>query len=190
MEEREQTLYEILNVSQNATLIEIKIAYKQRAMEYHPDNNPNKDIESCHKMMCKINEAYSILKNPDLRQLYDKRLFEESKYDTHNEEDNTSSQQTSANESQAKTYKTTYKPNSEQYNYYNTMDFDKSTQEEFIKWIEVFSYEYIRLAFDYYRKLNNDKDSVLEKLYNGFEDIIKYEKSYFIKEKGKSYSRW
>ena len=181
MEDKEQTLYEILNVPQNATLEEIKIAYRKRAMEYHPDTNPNANNEFCHKMMCKINEAYSILRNPDLRKIYDERLLEEGKYDIHNEE-NTSSQQTTGNKERAKTCKETYKPNSEQYNYYNTVDFDEYTQEEFIEWIEIFSYEYIILTFDYYKKLNNDSDSILEKLYNSFDNIINYEKELSKKE--------
>ena len=189
MEEREQTLYEILRVSQNATLEEIKIAYRKRAMEYHPDVNPSKNNESCHKMMCKINEAYSILRNPDSRALYDETLLEKGKYDVPSEEvtSSKSSQETSANESQTKTYKRTYKLNPEQYNYYNTMDFNDYMQEEFIEWLDDFSNEYIRLAFDYYRNLNNDSDSILEKICNGFNNIIDYEKK-LSNKKRKSYS--
>lgn len=181
MEER--TLYEILGVSQNATLKEIKTAYRKRAMECHPDN-PDKNNELCHQMMCKINEAYSVLRNPELRELYDEKLYEEGKCEVVNEEDNfaTSPQETTSGESQPKTYKKVYKPNSEDYDYYNTMDFDESLQEEFIKWIEDFSYEYIRIVFDYYRKLNKDNDGILEKIYSSFDNIIDYEKSLSKKE--------
>lgn len=179
---KERTLYEILGVSQNATLKEIKIAYRKRAMEYHPDN-PDKNNESCHQMMCKINEAYSILRNPDLRALYDENLCNQGKYEVPSEEtSSTPSQETSQSEPQSKPYRKTYKPNPEQYNYYNTMDFDEHLQERFIKWIEVFSYGYIRKVFAYYRKLNKDDNGVLEKIYDGFDNIIDYEKSLSKKE--------
>lgn len=177
----EITLYEILGVSQNATLKEIKIAYRKRAMEYHPDN-PDKNKESCHQMMCKINEAYSFLRNPVLRALYDEKLYEEGKCEVAKEEDSTSRQETTSDESQPKTYRKVYKPNSKYYDYYNTMDFDESLQEEFIKWIEDFSYGYIRIVFDYYRKLNKDNDGILEKIYSSFDSIIDYEKSLSKKE--------
>ena len=178
MENKEQTLYEILNVPQNATLKEIKIAYKRRAMEYHPDSNPNANNEFCHKMMCKINEAYSILRNLDLRILYDETLYEKEKSDisSENSPSTTPSQKNSENGAQTKTYKRTYKPNSEQYNYYNEMDFDEYMQEEFIEWLNVFSYEYIKLAFDFYVNINKSSNFVLEKIYDSFENIIDYEK--------------
>lgn len=186
MEDKEQTLYEILNVPQNATLKEIKIAYRRKAMEYHPDTNPNVNNEFCHKMMCKINEAYSILRNPDLRILYDETLYEKEKSDTSSENSTptTTSQKASENEAQTKTYKRTYKPNSEQYNYYNEMDFDEYMQEEFIEWLEAFSYEYIKLASDFYVNINKSSDFVLEKIYDSFNNIIDYEKK-LTNKKGK-----
>ena len=67
------------------------------------------------------------------------------------------------------------------------MDFDEQTQEEFIKWFDDFSYQYINVAFEYYRELNNDEDGILEKLYDSFDYIINYEKELSKKER-KSYS--
>lgn len=188
MEEKEQTLYEILGVLSNATLKEIKIAYRKRAMECHPDINSNANNEFYHKMMCKINEAYSILRNPDLRILYDETLYEKSEGDTSRENSTqpTTSQKTSENESRTKTYKRTNKPNPEQYNYYNKIDFEEYMKEEFIEWLNDFSYEYIRLAFDYYRKAKNDGNSILEKICDSFDSIIDYEKK-LTNKKSKSY---
>lgn len=183
----EITLYELLGVPQTATLKEIKIAYRERAMEYHPDSNQNKNTKGCHTMMCKINKAYRILRDSDLRAMYDEKLCEEGKYEGPKEENPSSSEETPSSKTYKKTYKRTYKPKKEQYNYYNTMDFDERTQEEFIKWFDDFSYQYINVAFEYYRELNNDEDGILEKLYDSFDYIINYEKELSKKER-KSYS--
>ena len=57
--------YKILGVSENATQYEIKQAYKKLAMKYHPDRNPgDKQAEEKFK---EINEAYSVLSDPEKR---------------------------------------------------------------------------------------------------------------------------
>lgn len=60
--------YAILGVSRNATQDEIKSAYHKKASMYHPDisNDP-----FANEKMAKVNEAYSILKDPDKRSEYD-----------------------------------------------------------------------------------------------------------------------
>ncbi|MBU2650580.1 MAG: molecular chaperone DnaJ [Bacteroidetes bacterium] len=61
--------YEILEVSRNATEQEIKKAYRQKALKFHPDKNPdNPDAESHFKEAA---EAYEVLSNPDKRKRYD-----------------------------------------------------------------------------------------------------------------------
>jgi molecular chaperone DnaJ len=61
--------YKILGVSQNATLEEIKKAYRRLANMYHPDRNPgNKEAEEKFK---EINEAYEVLSDKDKRRQYD-----------------------------------------------------------------------------------------------------------------------
>ncbi len=62
--------YEILGVSRNATQEEIKRAYRRLAKEYHPDRNPG-DKEAEEKLK-KINEAYSVLSDPEKRANYDR----------------------------------------------------------------------------------------------------------------------
>lgn len=63
-------LYQVLEVPNSATLTEIKISYKKKALLYHPDKHPG---ISDSLIKC-VNEAYRVLSNPTLRAEYDDRL--------------------------------------------------------------------------------------------------------------------
>lgn len=65
---KDYDLYNILNLKSDATINEIKIAYRKLARKYHPDLNSSKEAEEHIKL---INIAYGILGNPDKRQKYD-----------------------------------------------------------------------------------------------------------------------
>lgn len=66
---RKMTHYELLNVSHQASDKEMKVAYHKMAKKYHPDIY--KGINKDH--FKRVNEAYSVLKNPQKRQAYDNR---------------------------------------------------------------------------------------------------------------------
>ena len=62
--------YEILGVPEAATAEEIKKAYRQLALKYHPDKNPNNPDAEAH--FKEIAEAYSILGDEEKRKKYDR----------------------------------------------------------------------------------------------------------------------
>lgn len=63
--------YDILGVTKNATLTEIKKAYRKKALKWHPDKNPN-NKEEAEKQFKKISEAYDTLSDPKKKEIYDK----------------------------------------------------------------------------------------------------------------------
>ena len=62
--------YEVLGVGRTAGEVEIKKAYRQLAMQFHPDRNRgNKDAEERFK---EVSEAYAVLSDPDKRAHFDR----------------------------------------------------------------------------------------------------------------------
>ena len=62
--------YDILGVSKSASAAEIKKAYRKKAIQFHPDKNP--DDKNAEKQFKKAAEAYEVLSNEEKRAQYDR----------------------------------------------------------------------------------------------------------------------
>lgn len=63
--------YEILGVKRSASLEEIKKAYRELALRYHPDRVPADQKKDAEEKFKEISEAYAVLSDPQKRALYD-----------------------------------------------------------------------------------------------------------------------
>ena len=61
--------YRTLGIQPTASAKEIKNAYRELALKYHPDRNQD-NPEAVNRMKA-VNEAYAVLSNPQKRQEYD-----------------------------------------------------------------------------------------------------------------------
>lgn len=61
--------YKLLGVSRDASKKDIKKAYRQKSLEYHPDKNK---AEGAAEKFAEINRAYEVLTDEDLKQVYDR----------------------------------------------------------------------------------------------------------------------
>lgn len=61
--------YEVLGVSENADISEIKKKYRKLAMKYHPDRNSGD--ENATKKFREVTEAYEVLGDEKKREEYD-----------------------------------------------------------------------------------------------------------------------
>ena len=65
--------YLILGVNKDTSAQDIKKAFRQLALRYHPDHNPG-DVEEAEEKFKEINEAYEILGDEKKRWQYDRLL--------------------------------------------------------------------------------------------------------------------
>lgn len=63
--------YEILDVSPNASPDDIKKAYRKKALQWHPDKNPD-NKEFAEKKFKEVAEAYEVLSDKHKREIYDR----------------------------------------------------------------------------------------------------------------------
>ncbi len=88
-----KTLYEVLEVSENASKEIIEKAYRVLAKKYHPDLQTAENKQKAENKMKEINEAYSILGDETKRREYDNQLASQReankiRYETNNEAQN------------------------------------------------------------------------------------------------------
>ncbi|EGW34339.1 uncharacterized protein SPAPADRAFT_149073 [Spathaspora passalidarum NRRL Y-27907] len=62
--------YELLGVEQTATELELKKAYRRKALQLHPDKNPD-NVEEANHQFSLISAAYEVLSDPQERSWYD-----------------------------------------------------------------------------------------------------------------------
>lgn len=80
-----QTHYEVLNVTPNTTLSELKRVYKELLLSTHPDKaeqnlqNSRSNVSQKSHSIDRITEAYRVLSDERLRKEYDDMLLEERK---------------------------------------------------------------------------------------------------------------
>jgi molecular chaperone DnaJ len=63
--------YEILGIKKNASLDEIRKAYREMALRYHPDRVPHEQKKEAEEKFKEISEAYAVLSDAQKRALYD-----------------------------------------------------------------------------------------------------------------------
>lgn len=63
--------YDILGVKKNASLDEIKKAYRELALRYHPDRVSHEQKKDAEEKFKEISEAYAVLSDSQKRALYD-----------------------------------------------------------------------------------------------------------------------
>ena len=78
--------YRILRVSEDATLLEIKTAYRFLVKKYHPDRNSEKENDL--EMIKKINIAFEVLSDKNKRKEYDDLCLEIQNLDSNSQKEN------------------------------------------------------------------------------------------------------
>ncbi len=70
--------YKILNIPEDATDIEIKVAYRKLAIKYHPDKNPDDKI--AEEKFREATDAYEVLKDENKRKKYDNQFVKKRSF--------------------------------------------------------------------------------------------------------------
>ena len=153
-----ENLYEILEVSPNASKEVIDRAYKVLAKKYHPDLQENKNDKKTEEMMKKINYAYSIIGDEQKRKEYDVELEEEKRTNELKNEQNKNEEDIFTNRNDYNKY------------YENESEFNNS-------------YENPRNWREYYNNLNNREQRKIRK---NIEKDAKNEYRYYYREYFKS----
>lgn len=63
--------YAVLGLSKDASAKDIKKAYRELALKYHPDRVDPSEKDKAQKKFQEIGEAYEILSDPEKKKMYD-----------------------------------------------------------------------------------------------------------------------
>jgi DnaJ-class molecular chaperone len=74
------TFYEKLEIDKDASEAEIKKAYRSLSLKWHPDRNQGDEdeVKKADKMFKDINEAYSVISDPEKRKRFDLGAYDPS----------------------------------------------------------------------------------------------------------------
>jgi molecular chaperone DnaJ len=67
--EKKRDYYEVLGIQRDVSVAQIKKAYRERALQFHPDRNP--DNPQAEAQFKEAGEAYEVLSDPEKRRIYD-----------------------------------------------------------------------------------------------------------------------
>jgi len=73
------TAYEYMGLPTSATAAVIRKAFLKLSVRWHPDKNPN-SVQKATRVFKKLNEAYDILRDENIRQQYDRFLQEQQQF--------------------------------------------------------------------------------------------------------------
>lgn len=79
--EQSKSLYQVLDVSEEATTEEIKKAFRKAALACHPDKNPDR-VEWAQSQFISVQRAYEVLSDDQERAFYDRNREELARGDT------------------------------------------------------------------------------------------------------------
>lgn len=158
-----KNFYEILEIREDASVREIRDAYKKKVKEWHPDVNSCKGFRQCHKMMCDINEAYTHLIDPELRKLHDEVLAERTE-EAYQKATSKKQPENTSRSASALLSSTKY------FDYYDLDDYEEDEKESFVSWLNMYYYQLVNVLTGFISLED------LNKLIEGFESIINYEK--------------
>ncbi len=150
----EKTLYEILEVSENASTEVIEKAYKVLAKKYHPDLQSQEEKKNAEIRMKQINEAYEILGDEDRRKEYDYKLNQKREQEKINNQNNNYNNETAYNSNVYHQYNNNNVDNSNKQT--NTKTEEKLKKEEELqrkKMQEKLNKEYENAYYNYLRSL-------------------------------------
>ncbi|XP_068665565.1 chaperone protein dnaJ 20, chloroplastic-like [Aristolochia californica] len=68
------SFYELLGISETVSFSDIKHAYKQMALKYHPDVSPPNRTDEYTKRFIRVQQAYETLSDARKREIYDRDL--------------------------------------------------------------------------------------------------------------------